>query len=303
MKHPIHWAALALSFNALVWGLAWWPFRALKEAGLHPLWATALIYSLGVLCLLAWRPGAWRHLRAHPGLWWLVLAAGGTNVGFNWALTIEDVVRVVLLFYLMPAWTLLLGWWLLGERPSGAGLLRLALALGGVVVVLQVPGQGWPVPSSLGDALAIFGGFGFALTNVLLRQQAHTPETGRMLAMFFGGAVLPGAVALVGSLQGWVTGLPAPQLGWLILALGLAVMFLLGNVALQYGAARLAASTTALVLLSEIVFASVSSVLLGASELGWRTVLGGALILAAAVWAALEGEPAGAAADDSPGKS
>lgn len=303
MKHPVHWAALALSFNALVWGLAWWPFRALKEAGLHPLWATALIYALGVLCLLALRPGAWRHLRAHPGLWWLVLAAGGTNVGFNWALTIEDVVRVVLLFYLMPAWTLLLAWWLLGERPTGAGLLRLGLALGGVVVVLLVPGQGWPVPSSLGDALAIFGGFSFALTNVLLRQQTHTPETGRMLAMFIGGAVLPGAVALVGGLQGWVTGLPAPQLGWLSLALGLAVMFLSGNVALQYGAARLAAGTTALLLLSEIVFASVSSVLLGASELGWRTVLGGALILAAAVWAAQEGEQASAAPDDLPHKS
>lgn len=298
MKHVAYWAALALSFNALVWGLAWWPFRELKEAGLHPLWATALIYALGVLCLLALRPGTWRHLMAHPSLWWLMLAAGGTNVGFNWAVTIEDVVRVVLLFYLMPAWTLLLAWGLLGERPSGAGLLRLVLALGGVVVVLQVPGQPWPVPSSLGDALAIFGGFAFALTNVLLRQQAHTPETGRMLAMFLGGALLPGAVALLGGWQGWVPGLPPVQAAWLALALGLAVLFLLGNVALQYGAARLAASTTALVLLSEIVFASVSSVLLGASDLGWRTVLGGALILSAAVWAALEGEPSASARAD-----
>jgi hypothetical protein len=29
-----------------VWGTSWWPFRWLQAAGLHPLWATALIYTL-----------------------------------------------------------------------------------------------------------------------------------------------------------------------------------------------------------------------------------------------------------------
>ena len=41
-----------------------------------------------------------------------------TNVGFNWAVTMGDVVRVVLLFYLMPLWAVLLAWPLLGERPT-----------------------------------------------------------------------------------------------------------------------------------------------------------------------------------------
>jgi drug/metabolite transporter (DMT)-like permease len=39
-------------------------------------------------------------------------------------------------------------------------------------------------------------------------------------------------------------------------------------------------------MLSEVVFASLSSVALGASELTARTLLGGALILAAAIWSA-----------------
>ena len=37
-----------------------------------------------------------------------MLAAGTTNATFNWAVTLGDVVRVVLLFYLMPLWAVLL---------------------------------------------------------------------------------------------------------------------------------------------------------------------------------------------------
>ena len=48
-------------------------------------------------------------------------------------------------------------------------------------------------------------------------------------------------------------------------------------------AARLAAHTTALVMLSEVLFASVSSVMLGASQWETRTLVGGALILLAAL--------------------
>ena len=39
---------LALVFNAFVWGVSWWPFRQLQAPGLHPLWATVLIYALAV---------------------------------------------------------------------------------------------------------------------------------------------------------------------------------------------------------------------------------------------------------------
>jgi drug/metabolite transporter (DMT)-like permease len=46
------------------------------------------------------------------------------------------------------------------------------------------------------------------------------------------------------------------------------------------------AHATALIMLSEVVFASLSSVALGAAELNARTAAGGALILAAAAWSA-----------------
>ncbi|MDO9195107.1 DMT family transporter [Rhodoferax sp.] len=278
-------AATALTLNAFVWGVSWWPFRALQDHGLHPLWATAIIYVFALLCLLVFRPRAWQGFLKHPLLWLLVLASGLTNVGFNWAVTVGDVVRVVLLFYLMPAWVVLLAWPLLGEKPTTGSMLRLALALTGVVIVLKTPASPWPVPESLADWLALMGGFSFALTNILLRRLNQTPGESRMLAMFGGGAVMATGVALIGMALGVVAAPPAPGVAWAGLALFISLAFLVGNLALQYGAARLSASATSLIMLSEVVFASVSSVVLGTGELSTRTLLGGALILMASLLA------------------
>ena len=282
--------ALALALNAFVWGVSWWPFRTLQNSGLHPMWATALVYIFAIACLAVVRPNAWRGFIAYPALWWLVLAAGLSNVGFNWAVTVGDVVRVVLLFYLMPGWVVLLAWPLLGERPTAGSLLRLALALAGVVIVLKTPGANWPLPESMADWLALMGGFCFALTNILLRKLNQTPGESRTLAMFGGGAVMATSAAVIGMGLGVVAAPPAPGVAWLSLALFIAIAFMAGNLALQYGAGRLSAGATSLIMLSEVVFASVSSVLLGAGSLSARTLLGGGLILLASLLALL---PAG----------
>ena len=150
-------AALGLLVNAFVWGVSWWPFRQLESLGVHPLWATTLIYVFALVALLALRPTAWRHFGTTPALWILLLSAGLANVGFNWAVTIGDVVRVVLLFYLMPAWVVLLAWPILGERPTWGSIARLGLALVGVVVVLKSEASPWPWPSGLADYLALMG--------------------------------------------------------------------------------------------------------------------------------------------------
>lgn len=276
-------AAAALLLNAFVWGLSWWPFRELQNQGLHPLWATAIIYVFALVCLFVFQPRAWQGFLKHPQLWWLVLAAGLTNVGFNWAVTVGDVVRVVLLFYLMPAWVVVLAWPLLGEKPSSGSLLRLFLALTGVVIVLKTPESPWPVPESLPDWLALVGGFCFALTNILLRKFNQTPGKIRILAMFGGSAVMAIFAAVIGMGLGLVAAPPAPEAGWVGIALLISLAFLAGNLALQYGASHLSASATSLIMLSEVVFASVSSVVLGAGALSTRTLLGGGLILLASL--------------------
>jgi drug/metabolite transporter (DMT)-like permease len=278
--------ALALVLNALVWGVAWWPLRQLQGYGLHPLWATALVFTAVFAVLLLVYFESWRGFVRHPQLWLLALASGLTNVGFNWAVTVGDVVRVVLLFYLMPAWSVMIAWVMLGEKPTAASLGRLALAMAGVLIVLKTPDSPWPIPQSAADWLALMGGFSFAATNALLRKFGHASSGSRMLAMFGGGALLASAAALLGMWRGLV---PAPALAvaGIPAALGLSLGFMVSNAALQYGAARLIASTTALVMLTEILFASVSSALLGAAQFSPRILIGGSLIIFAAVLAAL----------------
>jgi drug/metabolite transporter (DMT)-like permease len=282
-------AVMALVLNALVWGISWWPLRELQAHGLHPLWSTVLIYLLAAIGVLVWKPQAWRGVLQHRGLLLLLVASGLTNVGFNWAVTVGDVVRVVLLFYLMPAWSVLMAWVLLNEKPSTGSLLRLALALAGVVIVLKSPGSPWPVPASIADWLALMGGLCFALTNVLLRKHGQTPTESRMLAMFGGGAIMASVAAWAG-MSAQIVPAPAFAVAGVPAALGLCLAFLLGNMALQYGAARLAASTTALVMLTEILFASASSAWLDAAEFSTRTLAGGSLIVLAALLAALAPE-------------
>lgn len=294
MSSPLTaYATLALMFNALVWGLSWWPFRYFQAAGLHPLWTTVSIYLVAVVALSlgAWR--AWREVLHSPAMWVLLLAAGATNMAFNWGVSMGDVVRVVLLFYLMPLWTVVLARLMLDERLSGFAALRMLLALAGAAIVLMPAGGGFPLPRSLADGLGVLGGAAFALTNVLLRREARlVSPAARALAMFAGGAVVAGSVAMALSLGG---GMPWPQLGGdrvmppILLPLALmALVFFASNLALQYGAARLPANVTAVVMLIEVPIAALSAVWLGGGELDTKTAIGGACILAAALLSAVE---------------
>jgi drug/metabolite transporter (DMT)-like permease len=285
-------AAAALLVNAFVWGVSWWPFRQLQAVGLHPLWATAFIYTLCVAIVLVSSRRAWCEvfgaLWRHRPLLIIALASGTTNATFNWAVTLGDVVRVVLLFYLMPVWAVLFARVLLRERITRAATLRVAVALVGAAIVLGPDGAWLAQPPTLVDALALIGGMAFALNNVMLRREApRTLAASRTLAMFVGGAVFA-AVAAV-ALRGWGVPLPPPlRLEWLGLALMLGAAFLAGNVALQYGASRLSANATAVIMLTEVFFASVSAWWLGAAVPDARSMAGGALIVAAAAFAALE---------------
>lgn len=283
---------LSLLFNAMVWGLAWWPFQTMHAQGLVAPWATSMIYGLlavgTVLCVRSSLPGFF----SHRVLWLLALSSGLTNVAFNMAASTGDVVRVILLFYLMPAWTVLLAWRFLAERPTAAGLLRLVLAFSGMALVILPQGTGLSrltADIGLPECLALFGGFCFACTNVILRRSFHTPSMSRVLAMFIGCMSVGLITASTGFATGYFPAIPAPNPVWVSCALGMGVLVGVGSWALQYGAARVPTGTTSLIMLSEVLFASSSAWLLGATELTLRMLMGGVLIVGAALLGVLQG--------------
>ncbi len=297
-QRPVVAPYLALVLNAMVWGLSWWPLRELQTQGLHPLWSSAATYLLGAVAILCVYPSVLREFIQHRALWVLALAAGTTMVGFNWGVAIGEVIRVVLLFYLMPIWAVLLARFVLNEPLTRSAMLRVALALGGAVLVLSPNGSlGFPVPSNLAEWLGLMGGVAFALNNILLRHQQSRSSQARLFGMFVGGI---GAPLLVATVLAWWLGdgnavVQWPQspgaYGWWVL-FGFAVSLLLANYGLQYGASRLPASVTAVVMLSEVVFATLSAIVLTNEVLTLQVGIGGAMIMVAAALSAMEGDAA-----------
>ncbi|MBP0600055.1 DMT family transporter [Herbaspirillum sp. LeCh32-8] len=281
MQHLPKSAVAALLVNTTIWGLSWTGMRALEAMGLHPLWATAAIFVGCAAMLLALKRGDIAQLWQHPELLGVALATGLTNAAFNVAIAYGDVVRVILLFYLMPIWTVVLARLVLHEAITPRSLGRVALGLSGAVIVLYQPRLGLPLPQTLPDWMAVLGGLCFAVNNVLLRRLHGVSDGARAIAMLSGGASLACLLGIVFSVTGLIAW-PAvvPVAAWPLVGLW-AVLFLISNLCLQYGVSRLPANITAVVMLAEILVASFSAWLLGAAELRPQDLIGGVLIIAA----------------------
>ena len=139
MTNPRWTPALALLTGATVWGIIWYPYRALQAAGVSAELASAATYAIALVAGLPIALRGRHSLRPTPPLLWIGLAAGWSNVGFVLAVVYGEVVRVTLLFYLAPLWTVLLSFLLLGERLDRHGVVVVALSLAGAVTMLWTP--------------------------------------------------------------------------------------------------------------------------------------------------------------------
>ena len=150
-------AILSLLFAATMWGIIWYPMRLFEQAGMSVIWVTLIMYltaGLASLPIFIRQRYHWKQIPAD--LLWLALAAGMTNLAFLVALNEGQVMRVMLLFYLSPLWSVILGRWWLREKLSISAIIMFVLAMGGTVLMLWRPDVGFPWPHGLADWLALF---------------------------------------------------------------------------------------------------------------------------------------------------
>jgi drug/metabolite transporter (DMT)-like permease len=275
--------ALSLLVAATMWGLFWYPLRILEAHGLPGIWTSLVAYIAALVLGLAY---IWRRrsemIRSPRMFLALALAAGWTNVSFIVAVLEGTVVRVVLLFFLSPFWTVVLGRIFLRERIGLASTLVLILAMAGALLMLWVPAVGRPWPQEVADWLAISSGFAFSVTNVLVRALQNTAVSTKTVVSWFGGVAVPLIWILVAGDH-----IPQASAAAWLGAVGVGVFgIILMTLTVQFGVTYMPLHRSAVILLFELVVASISALLLTNETLTAREWFGGALIVAAALLSA-----------------
>jgi drug/metabolite transporter (DMT)-like permease len=279
------WPTLAIMLGASVWGVVWYPFRMLAALGVSGTTASALTSGVGCLFVLIVRRRALATVRWHWLLPALALAAGFTNIGFVWGAIHGQVMRVLLLFYLTPAWTALFAHFILHERLTWAGAGLAALSLAGAMIMLWSPQLGMPMPGSLAEWAGLIAGMSFAMSNVLtLKLSRALPDMKAEMrtAVIFGGAALLGACA--SCFEAMPAAPVGAQLGSAaLLVIGIGFVLATNNMLVQHGLVHVPANRASIIMLFEIVVTALTASLFAGEVPGPREWAGGACIVLASV--------------------
>lgn len=269
--------------GALVWGLIWYPYRMLQEAGLSGALTTFITFTLAMLFGAAWLPRLRRELPG-IGMWGVLLvgSAGAANFGYVLAMLHGDVMRVLLLFYLAPLWTVLLSYLILREKLNRYGYLVIALSVGGAVVMLWRPEHGLPLPQNFSEWLGLAAGVSFALSNVVSRRAAHMSIEAKSFSVWLGTAVLTLPLLVWQSATVQQLALVNLEVAAVLAVLGLVMCAV--SYAVQFGVTHLHSNRAMLLFLFELVIAAISSYFLAGEAMQLRDWIGAALIVSASLF-------------------
>lgn len=285
-SHPF--AVFSLLFGALCWGIIWFPYRIMAEAGVTGVASSFYTYSIIIILTAIYSVRHWREIFKQPlSIIWLSIAAGWTNLAYVLAVIDGEVMRVMLLFYLSPLWTLILAHFWLKERTNLRGLMIIILSMLGAFIMLHDfsgPSGAWPLPKNTAEWIALSSGIGFSLTNVITRKSTHLSVRTKSFAVWLGVWVM--ALLLLPFVK---EALPAPSSfgasQWLVMLI-IALLVMTATLLVQYGITQITATRASVLFLFELVVAAVASYFLAHEVMTWNEWLGGVLIVIAAIFAA-----------------
>jgi len=276
-------AVSGLFSGAVTWGLIWYPYRLLGSAGISGSLSSLLTYLVALALGLAFFPSALgKFRRAGWLLVWIGLTAGWTNLAYVLAVIHGEVMRVLLLFYLSPFWTVIFAHLLLREKTAGAGYGVMGLSLAGAVVMLWRPELGLPLPQNQAEWMGLSAGLMFALSNVLARKAQDFDVSAKSFSVWSGVAALS-LLPLLWNPAEFQPLAALPLGGWLwLLAIGVAIFGV--TLTVQYGLAHTPANQAIVIFLFELVVAAISSYFLAGEAMTVQEWAGGAMIVAASLF-------------------
>ena len=272
--------AIFVLFSASVlWGLTWLPLKYLNELGFDGVPLTLFLYLIMLVLILPW---AWRE-RHHILTSWKVLLGvallgGGAQLAFNTALVYGEVIRVMVLFYLVPLWGVLGGRIFLQEKIDQVRWLGVGFSIFGAFLVVGGL-HAFVAPPSWIDGIALLSGFLFAMNNIVFRVSQTVPVKIKLAFMFLGAFVLAGAVITQMEIP---VSLDVSGQAWGILFLYAAVWMMAANFGTQWAVTHIEAGRSSIIVIMELVTAVVSASLILGETMTPLEMVGGSLIMLAA---------------------
>lgn len=265
--------------SAVLWGLWWIPIRLLEGMGLDGAWGTVAMNAGAALTAAVWMAARRARLKTEP-LALLGAALVGVAVStYSVAITMADVVRVILLFYLAPAWAKVIEWAFMGRGWRWASTLTVSASLAGAYLVLGAELSLAAIGP--GDVLAVFSGMCWSAGAALIFREARSSP----LSLSLVSALCATAVGLGFVLPGGGT-VPAGGIFWAGAGAGAGAGFLYVLpilVLTLWSAQRLSPAVISFLLTAEILSGVISGALLLDEPFGLLRAAGAALILLAAM--------------------
>lgn len=276
-------AAAIVVFTGVLWGLYWLPVRALAESGLSGAWGTVAITGAATLLLSPLAFIRRRQFARSNRIALVYIALGGAAFAlYSIGLVYGRVAIIILLYFLTPVWSTLIGRYVMGWHTSRLRILAILLGLTGLSVMLAADGD-LPVPRGVGEWMALLAGILWSVATTGMRVKSDLEPVAAAFVFAFGAAV--SALLLAPLLEPWPGSFPGEGLAAL---LGLAlvtggVWWGLSIASLMWATVRLEPARAGILLMTEVVVGAGSAALLAAEHLDPLEIAGGALVLCAGV--------------------
>lgn len=271
-------ATLIVIVTGILWGFYWVPVRSLDAAGLTGAWGTLAITGAAALLLAPVVAVRRRRVDRSDLVAIVGIALGGAaftlySVGFVYG----RVAIIVLLFFLTPVWSTLIGRYVMGWQTPVLRLAAIAVGLVGLGVMLSASGQA-PIPRNIGEWMALASGLLWSVSTTCIRSKSRlaAPEA----AFTFAAGASLAALFLAPVLAPWPDLTNAPValifatggLWWALLMLGL-----------MWAVMQLDPARVGILLMSEVLVGAASAAWLAGETLTPVEMFGGVLVLGAGV--------------------
>jgi len=280
------YAILVLIISSAGWGITWLPIKLINEMGLDSMHLILIAFLSGAIVSLPWLFRQYALWKSSLGFMLMIGIAGGfANSAFQTAIVHGDVIRVMILFYMLPVWSVIGGRIFLQEKIDSFRLSAVVLCLAGAAIILDVWNTSWQGISWI-DLLAIGSGLGLAATNILFRFTQTIPLMSKISVTFIGCAVIVASFLAVSSTS---AELPSNQAIPMAMLYG-AIWIMLITIGTQWAVTKMEAGRSSIILVMELVVAVVSAAIISNAQLGMNELIGGAMVIGAALVEGMRGD-------------